>query len=580
MLVAMRLLCIALASLVVVGPRMVVASADDIAGPAELWRGYDPIALPLDVQLLDQWEQDGVRVRTVFFTGEVYQGVPVRVYAIYGAPVGGKRLPAVLHIHGGGQTASPDHVLFWAKRGYAAASFDHMGPMYNRTVYTHWGKVPIERQYDLNGDPRNDRFYHSTIAARRALTFLASQPEVDPSRMGIYGVSFGGSFTWLVSATDSRVRCAVPIYGCGGISEKLGTEAGRKWGALYDAFTYAPHQKCPVLLLNASNDHHGYIDHSDYVMRLTNTENRVAYTHGYIHHIEPTEATNLLLWMDTHLRGGLAWPKTPVLGVVLSADGVPEAVVRPDNPQTVTEVYVRYNIENGAEPPARFWRTSATTMLADRKWSARIPVMDPGKMIRVYCDVRYRNGIALSSLLTSVVPSSLGSVRATLKPSGIIDDFIDGAIHDWYNDASYTDPIVLAGPMVWPVVNGPDGRWGISVNAKIANGVCRLSTNKIGDPVYSGREHKALSFKVRAQSPTSLKVVLVRNAWKPDATEYVADVTLADTSTWQDISLAIDSFREKNGEQLADWSKTNQLRLEGKFASDKPLAFAGFRWSN
>jgi len=576
----MKYIWVALALLAVVGPRVVAASVDASGGPAELWRGYDPEAIPLDTQLLDQWEQDGIRLRSVFFTSEVYRGTPVRVYAIYGAPIGKTRLPAVLHIHGGGQTASLEHVLFWAKRGYAAASFDHMGPMYDRAIYTHWGKVPITRQFDIKDDPTDDRFYHSTIAARRALTFLASQPEVDPNRMGIYGISFGGSFAWLVSALDSRVRCAVPIYGCGGIAEKLGTESGRRWGALYDAFAYAPRQQCPVLLLNASNDHHGYIDHADQVMRLINTDCRVAFTHGYIHHIEPTEAADLTLWMDTYLRGGPRWPKTPTLSVVLGADGVPAAMVTPDNSQIVSEVCVRYNIENGAESPARFWRTSEATRLADGKWSAVMPVMGADSRIRVYCDVRYRSGVALSSLLTVVSPSSLGAVAATLKPTSVIDDFAGGRVCDWYNDATYTDPIVVAGSTVWPIANGPDGDWGVSINPKIAAGVCHLSTNKIGDPAYLGRGHKALSFEVRAKSPASLKVALVRNAWKPGQMEYLADVKLSEADGWQEVSLRPSDFVDKEGKQLADWSELTQLRLEGKFAPDAPMAFARFAWSD
>ena len=53
------------------------------------------------------------------------------------------------------------------------------------------------------------------MAARRALTLLSYHPKVDRERLGIFGVSVGGTLCWLVAATDERVKTSVPIYGCG-----------------------------------------------------------------------------------------------------------------------------------------------------------------------------------------------------------------------------------------------------------------------------------------------------------------------------------------------------------------------------
>ena len=95
--------------------------------PQEVWRDFDPRRDPLEVELKRTWVDAGVQYREFYFTGETIDGQPVRVYAQYAAPEGGRALPAVLHIHGGGQTVNPSWLAFWTKRGYAAMTFNWGG---------------------------------------------------------------------------------------------------------------------------------------------------------------------------------------------------------------------------------------------------------------------------------------------------------------------------------------------------------------------------------------------------------------------------------------------------------------------
>jgi hypothetical protein len=48
-----------------------------------------------------------------------------------------------------------------------------------------------------------------------ALTFLGAQPEVEASRRGLYGTSYGGATVVWVAAVDPRVRCTVSVVGIG-----------------------------------------------------------------------------------------------------------------------------------------------------------------------------------------------------------------------------------------------------------------------------------------------------------------------------------------------------------------------------
>jgi dienelactone hydrolase len=46
--------------------------------------------------------------------------------------------------------------------------------------------------------------------ARRAIDYMVSRPEVDPTRIGATGCSGGGTVTTYVTALDARIKAAAP----------------------------------------------------------------------------------------------------------------------------------------------------------------------------------------------------------------------------------------------------------------------------------------------------------------------------------------------------------------------------------
>ena len=81
-----------------------------------------------------------------------------------------------------------------------------------------FGTAPADWTRDAVESPRNNPWFLCTLGARRAFTFLEQQPEVDATRLGVYGHSMGGKLTVAVAGADSRVKAAVPS--CGGISDR------------------------------------------------------------------------------------------------------------------------------------------------------------------------------------------------------------------------------------------------------------------------------------------------------------------------------------------------------------------------
>ena len=95
---------------------------------ADLWADFDPQRDPIETEVIREWKEDGMVLRHVgYFIGS-FKGKPARMAAVYGFPEGTKeKLPAVMHIHGGGQRGSVSEVKLLVARGYAALSVNWGG---------------------------------------------------------------------------------------------------------------------------------------------------------------------------------------------------------------------------------------------------------------------------------------------------------------------------------------------------------------------------------------------------------------------------------------------------------------------
>ena len=91
----------------------------------------------------------------------------------------------------------PDNARVLVEAGYVALTFDYKG----------WGE---------SEGSRTRLAPHSRVAdVQAALTFLGARAEVDETRLGIYGTSYGGATVVWTGAVDRRVRCIVSVVGIG-----------------------------------------------------------------------------------------------------------------------------------------------------------------------------------------------------------------------------------------------------------------------------------------------------------------------------------------------------------------------------
>lgn len=229
-----------------------------------------------------EWIDAEGPVRSLMYQGEAFEGHPTRVFAYYATPgtVSGdksrdKDLPAIVCLHGGGGTAFREWAELWAKRGYAAIAMDLAGArpnegtnphqQQNRTRLTDGGpNQGDEHKFRrISDDVQNQWQYHAVANALLAHSLIRSFPEVDPTRTGVTGISWGGYLTCIVAGVDSRFHAAVPVYGCGFLTDnskwldqfaRMTPEQKQRWHTLWDPSRYLPAVTMPILFVNGTND--------------------------------------------------------------------------------------------------------------------------------------------------------------------------------------------------------------------------------------------------------------------------------------------------------------------------------------
>jgi hypothetical protein len=442
---------------------------------------------------------------------------------------------------------------------------------------------------DLNRDtPRDVEWYHWALSARRALTVLQTTQGVDPNRLGVFGISMGGTLTWMVAGTDERVKVAVPIYGVGwtsypeldngDVTTDPNTTLRR---ALLEAEAYAPYVKCPLLYLDAANDFYGRLD---FAMRTLDcvpaAEKRMAFTPQYVHHIGAQAGADLPQWMDLHLKKqGQPWPATPALKFAGGSDGL-QLMLKSDRPHDVEHVEIYYGL-NTPRAPQRFYRRIANVKRDGDVYIGETPYFAPTDILHAYANVTYHSGITLSSPIVAQQARLLPHVAPTLHSASLIDamDSTDA----WFVRYAETDP--------WHAVNyfvtrSVDGRTGLAPYSEATRDTrpqaFNFATLKLADPQWHGEGQTPLRIDVAtAGKPLVLKVEIRSNYTQANEIEYhaTAQPPRQGASGWLTYQFVPADFKDSSGRTLQAWNDVQYLNFSADWSGPVPPMFRNLRWA-
>lgn len=287
----------------------------------QLW---DIPTVEVKAQTVRTYTRQQVGVEEVYYLSRPYERSPVKIFGYYCYPLRrfGK-LPAILLLHGGGGTASLPRAQGWARRGYAVLAIDLPGKGENRRGSRSTGpdmdvSVLLQTQPDLS----YNYLIHAVAAARNGITYLSQRKEVDPGRIGMIGLSWGGVITLLTNGQDNRLKAAVNVFGAGYIPEgctwkevfsAMPALDKQLWDDYLDPKNFLASQHAPILFISGTNDHCYYLPTFQKSYEEVSVAKQFWLIPNLRHKFLSSAQSPAFAWFDRELKNGGSFPEATIL---------------------------------------------------------------------------------------------------------------------------------------------------------------------------------------------------------------------------------------------------------------------------
>jgi dienelactone hydrolase len=545
--------------------------------PPELWKEYDPNKGEFREEIIKQEVRDGILNREGYISAHVL-GEEIRVYWKYMVKEGAKLAPGLLSVHG--WMGAPGIGKDFVEDGWAVLAHDYCGKTGDRPHYTKYPESlrhgnmdrkvagPVNTTTAEGKDitnPKQTSDYLWYAIQRRVLSYLEQQKEVDRSKLGATGYSYGGTLMWNL-ATDPRVKAVVPHFGIG-YNDYYRSRRVWMYNVPYEEppktggeeiylrsvapEAHVPYITAATLFLNGSNDHHG--GHERGLESFKKFKPGVPWSFAIQargHHDTEKIEQDTKLWLAKHVRGiDLQWPEHPKAQIRLDAEGVPELVLKPASPEAVRKVEMFYALKNPCSF-ARAWR-DAPSVQNGGSWVGKLPVLRVEDYLFAYANITYDTTVVRSSDFLAAIPSKLGAAKATDTASAAISENGYGL---WTNIAE---------------LEGPKGIKGFrSTNNQRGSG-----TEQLHDPKWKAPADSSLSFKFYCTEP---QVVVLT------ATNYhTAEIEITASDEWQQLVVPAERLINRFSQKpMKDWTGVGEISFLPKPGSDlTKVLFADFKWS-
>ncbi|MEP7259035.1 MAG: acetylxylan esterase [Flavitalea sp.] len=171
----------------------------------------------LNVTVTGTIQKDGYRIEKLYF--ESLPGLFVRANLYIPDSIKSPK-PAILYVcgHSPGQKVNYQaHPRKFAQLGFVCLIFETL--QFGEVIGEHWGPYSHGwfNWYSRGYNPAGVELWN----AIRAIDLLCAMPEVNPNKIGVTGISGGGSQSWYIAAADPRIKAAAPVCGAGTLKDHV-----------------------------------------------------------------------------------------------------------------------------------------------------------------------------------------------------------------------------------------------------------------------------------------------------------------------------------------------------------------------
>ena len=544
----------------------------------QVWAGYDPNKGDFKEETVKEETKDGNYYRESYI-GAYAGGEEIRIYCQYKVKAGARNVPGLLNVHGwmGKPSIDNDYVT----DGWAEMTYDYCGDTRDRPQYTKYPDRLRHCNMDAKfggaidsstpdhksiTDPKQTSLYIWYAMSRRVLSYLEQQKEVDRTRLGARGYSYGGTLMWQLAA-DPRMKAVVAYFGIGWLEyyrtksvwlynnpyvepEKTPGEEIYLAGIAPEA--YVPYITAATLFLNGSNDHHGVFERGLESFKRFKPGVPWAFAiQARGHHNTEKTGQDCKMWLEKYvLKKEVFWPAHPKSAIKLNAEGVPELIVTPSSPERVKNVEMFYALKNPCYF-TRAWR-DAECVKKGESWMGQMPVGNVDDYVFGFANINYDTTVVVSTDFNAAIPSRLGNAKATDRASAVVYSG-DGGIGAWKNVAE---------------VEGVGGIKGFRCTDNKAG----TGTELMSNPKWKAPLNAQLGFKFYCTEPQTLIF---------SADDYDAEIEITASDSWQAMVIPTDKFINRiNRKPMASWKSVAAIHLKPQAGADiTKVVFAQFNWA-
>lgn len=342
-----------------------------------------------------------------------------KVYAITACPQTPGKYPALLIIHGGSGNAAGlrDLVEKYARKGYVALANDMPGfcnVKYTPHTTGAWKEKPEyfePPRFNVSESTSKSTLVDAEVAGLEAFNLLCAQANVDNTKVGITGFSWGGySTTMLSGLLGKRVKAAYSVWGSGyydkgsfwkGIIDTLPADTKKKWLTYIDAGRRAGHMKAGYFVEGASNDTFFWPPAVTATLNSIKSPKNHVWGPNVNHTLVASSGTMQELYFDYQLKNiGSPFIKVDITKVKLQDNGSKNVTIKLKIPKGVTADTIKiYYSEQNDNWSKRTWLPINGLLKKGDIYFANIPAKIVSRNIMFYAYVVDTRKVRTSSYL-------------------------------------------------------------------------------------------------------------------------------------------------------------------------------------
>lgn len=348
---------------------------------------------------------------------------PSQIYAVIARPIAAGTYPGIMLYHGGTGCAEEGLAIEYASRGYIAATCDLPG------IASTLSKIPNStgRWKDFsdyfikaNPDVTESQCFDAVLAAMQTLYFLQAEPNLDLSRIGAMGKSWGGYMTTMISGlSGNAIKAALPYFGTGFYEQgstwksqidALNSQERTAWLRYLDPGRRAKGITATLFHVAPTNDRYYW---PPAVManlsRVTSPKNQVFYPNtnhtlpgfDWEHILSGTAGAIENNFLDRYLLNTNAaeLPVVTIESAAKQADSSIKVFFQVDSPTAISNAALYYSTSFSPWQVDKTWTSVAAVKVDTTHWTATIPASAADQSVDWFAFVTDSRSAVVSSLM-------------------------------------------------------------------------------------------------------------------------------------------------------------------------------------